>query len=221
MVRFDNISIFYDKSRVEYPLEFIRHIKAKCDINKKGVYADMGCGSGKFTKRIIDDAGVIDGINVSKDMLCEAKNNLPENFQGININASDFIAPNKYDVIFLSHSFHWMNSEELLRNIYESLKDDGKIVIFWNNSLSRDEKWFKLIQNLVRKYHNKPISNHRGLDTIDQLEKSNHFKDIKKKEFHFVKTFAIDDYISLVSSKSYVSNDIPQECLEDFFEKLV
>ncbi len=218
-MRFDSTSKIYNFYRVDYPQEFISYLLKNLNLNNEDVCADLGCGSGKFSNRIVKFVKKLDGIDCSKQMLSKTKN-LDDSFNPILMDVNNFISPNTYNFIFSSHSFHWFNKKKLLTNIYQSLKNFGYVVIFWNNSLSRKEDWFKEIQDLVKKFHTKSISEHRGLDTLDLLNDTLLFKNISKHEFHFKKSFSIEEYIGMLKTKSYIADDIPKKFQEVFFEEV-
>ncbi|MGM5483198.1 MAG: class I SAM-dependent DNA methyltransferase [Nanobdellota archaeon] len=218
MNRYNKFSGVYDKFRVEYPDEFIDYLIDKIPLKKNSVVCDLGCGTGKFAKKIINNVKHVDGVDTSENMLSIA-NNLGEKLTTINSSANSFLDFQKYDAIFISHSFHWMNKKKVLKNTYLNLKKNGAIAIFWNNSNSMLEPYYLKLQNLVRTYHEKPISEYRGSDTCEILKKTNLYKDITKKSFEFDIKFSINEYMGLLESKSYVSDDIPKDMQSDFFSK--
>ena len=64
----------------------------------------------------------------------------------------------------------------------------------------------------------KPVIERRGIETKDILINSGLFKDVKKEEFFFTKEFTVSEYLGLLKSKSYVSDEIPKEKQENFFD---
>lgn len=217
MIRYDLISEDYDKFRVEYPENFIKYLIINLNLNKNSNVCDLGCGTGKFSKRIINNISNIDGVDTSSSMLNIASK-LGAKFRAINKDANIFFSPNTYDTIFLSHSFHWLDKRKVLDNIYKSLKQEGDVAIFWNNSLNVKKEINKDLIDLVNSYSiKKPIVERRGTDTKDILFNSELFKNIKTKEFRFTKEFSTNEYLGLLKSKSYVSDEIPKEKQVDFF----
>jgi len=218
MARFDKISEIYEKYRVEYPEDFLKFITKEFGLNTEKIYCDLGCGSGKFTKRIISISKETHGVDISQEMLNIAKR-IGYKFVPIKKDANEFVNPRRYDVIFVSHSFHWMDKSKVLRNISESLKKRGYIAIFWNNCLDINKEYYKKIQDLVRVYHKQPISQYRGINTSDILDKSGLFEKSIHKRFFFTKKYTIEEYLGLLKSKSYIGEDIPEKFHNDFFRK--
>ena len=69
MSRYDNFPQDYEKYRVEYPNEFIDFLKYEFKINKTKICCDLGCGTGKFAKRILPFLKQLEGIDISQGML--------------------------------------------------------------------------------------------------------------------------------------------------------
>jgi SAM-dependent methyltransferase len=217
MSRYDLISEDYERFRIEYPTEFLNFITKKFTLDNSKVYCDLGCGTGKFAKKIVNSSKRVDGVDLSSGML-KVANNIGNGFVPICADANKFLKSETYDAVFISHSFHWMNPTTVLKNTCTNLKNNGYIAIFWNNSLDRNKQYYKQIQELVRKFHSKPISEHRGKNTLVQLKDSKLFSNINHKEFFFEIEYTVDEYLGLLKSKSYVSDDIPKEYHEEFFK---
>jgi trans-aconitate methyltransferase len=89
---------------------------------------DLGCGTGIITNELAKEGATVIGIDSSIDMIKKAKSNYPNlNFQVGD--ATNLCFQNYFDTIFSNAVFHWIpNQKKLLCSIYNSLKDNGKLI---------------------------------------------------------------------------------------------
>ena len=89
---------------------------------------DVGCGTGELTYEISKKVKTITGIDSSDNMIKEAKKNYPEiNFEVVN--ALEMNYKNQFDKVFSNAVFHWIPDQKtFLKNIYDSMKTNGKLV---------------------------------------------------------------------------------------------
>lgn len=97
---------------------------------KSGKVLDLGCGNGALTKVLSDKGYDVIGADASDDMLAKARNDNP-GLTFIKADATDFVLPEKVDVVFSNAVFHWINRElhpKLLSCVYNALNDGGEFV---------------------------------------------------------------------------------------------
>ena len=89
---------------------------------------DIGCGTGELTYEISKLVKSITGIDSSSKMLESSRKNYPDvNFEVVNALEMNF--HNEFDKVFSNAVFHWiLDQETFLKNIYNSLKTNGKLV---------------------------------------------------------------------------------------------
>ncbi|MBV7273732.1 class I SAM-dependent methyltransferase [Clostridiaceae bacterium UIB06] len=107
----------YGKSLIEF-----------VNVEKNQKILDLGCGTGRLTNELVKNGATVIGIDSSADMIKKAKLNYPNlNFQVADATNLDF--KNYFDTVFSNAVFHWIpNQEKLLYSIYNSLKDNGKLI---------------------------------------------------------------------------------------------
>lgn len=103
-------------------------------IPQKQVWADLGCGSGTFTKAlavILSGNSVIYAVDKVKSVL----NNIPDRFgnstiEKINGDFTKIQLPINLDGILMANSFHYVEDKDLLiKKIYVNLKEKGHFLI--------------------------------------------------------------------------------------------
>ncbi len=91
---------------------------------------DLGCGTGRLTKRLAAEGYRAAGIDASPEMVKKAAESCP----GIPFMVGDaltFSLEEKADAVFSNAVFHWIDEdkqEQMLRNIADNLKDGGELV---------------------------------------------------------------------------------------------
>ena len=120
---------------------------------------DVGCGDGKTTLEIAKRVpeGSVLGIDKSKNMIDEADKLLKDikNLKFKCVDAEKFSSDNQFDLVVSFSAFHWIEDQETaLKNIYEALKPDGKLIMRLGvkqnhpvNSVYENEKWKPVLGN--------------------------------------------------------------------------
>lgn len=113
--------------------------------NKKGKLLEMGCGTGDVA-RLFDKLGfTVEGIDISETAIEWAKSKSADygddiDFQAINVCHDSFWLDKRYQVIVDGNCMHCILGEDrkrLLKNIYESLEDEGYLIV--SSLINKDE----------------------------------------------------------------------------------
>ena len=113
--------------------------------------ADVGAGTGIFTKCLID-AGIKRVIAVEPD---DNMRNAGVDFLGTQVNFLDGSAENttledsKLDLITMASSFHWADTKKALVEFNRILRPDGVFAALWNPRLTKRSIIETQIQNLL------------------------------------------------------------------------
>ncbi|MGI9280780.1 MAG: class I SAM-dependent methyltransferase [Endozoicomonas sp.] len=92
---------------------------------------DLGCGMGQFAERAINEgASQVTGIDISANMINEAKSRHTELCHFIQVPVEDFSYPSEqYDLVTSSLCFHYIKElSTLLNNIARTLKPGGQLI---------------------------------------------------------------------------------------------
>lgn len=96
---------------------------------------ELGCGTGKFTRVLMEVLKNTDARVIASDpldtMLEEFRKILP-NVEVKQITAEEIAFPDSsIDVVLAAHCFHWFANEEAVREIYRVLAPGGTLGIIW------------------------------------------------------------------------------------------
>lgn len=120
-------AILYDNKH-NFVAEYGKGLLEFVPKNKNQSVLDLGCGTGTLTAQLANLAGIIIGVDSSKNMIEKAQNE----YSDIKFMVCDALAlpfENQFDVVFSNAVFHWIADHNvLLNNVYKVLKPEGLLV---------------------------------------------------------------------------------------------
>jgi 2-polyprenyl-3-methyl-5-hydroxy-6-metoxy-1,4-benzoquinol methylase len=131
--QFDKIAAHpdvWDHNR-QYQEYLSKYLPGRCDAG-----LDIGCGTGELTKRLSACCKKTVGIDVSEQMIEEAKKrNSKENIEYVKIAAEEYLESlyERYDVIISIAALHHMDMENIFRLVKKSLKPNGIFLDLYKN----------------------------------------------------------------------------------------
>lgn len=146
----------YAKYRPSYPTEAIRLLSCHCGLSSQWNVADVGSGTGIFAALLMKTGCKVLAVEPNREMREEAKKSLCEfpNFTSIEGTAeSTNIAAHSVDMVTVAQAFHWFDKARTKVEFRRTLKEDGWVVLIWNNR--RIESDFeKEYEELIKRYSN-------------------------------------------------------------------
>ncbi|MDB6062026.1 MAG: ycgJ 3 [Verrucomicrobiaceae bacterium] len=141
----------YARGRPEYPDTILPWLKRELDIDAGDTVVDLGAGTGKFTKLLLQtDASII-----AVEPVAAMRVQFEETFPTVKIlvgNAQAIPLPdNSANAVVCAQAFHWFATVEALREIHRTLRPDGKLGLIWN---VRDEAtdWVAALDEIMHPY---------------------------------------------------------------------
>ncbi|AAY80387.1 class I SAM-dependent methyltransferase [Sulfolobus acidocaldarius] len=100
-------------------------------ISQNDIVAELGCGSGFYCKKLVKLAKKVYCVDIDCEALEDAKLSLNTKAVFLCESADKTSIPDaEIDVVLLANSFHDMdNKEEVVREIWRILKDDGRVLV--------------------------------------------------------------------------------------------
>ncbi len=151
---FTHAAEYYDKYRPGYPQEIIDSLISVTGISECSDLLEIGCGSGKATGQLIGNGFNILGIDPGEDLIRignERFKNESVRFEKGRFEEYDF-GQQKFDVIYAAQSFHWVPQSIGYRKCFDSLKDNGYIVLFWNMYVLNNNDTDKELLEISKRY---------------------------------------------------------------------
>ncbi|WP_183576647.1 class I SAM-dependent methyltransferase [Mucilaginibacter sp. X5P1] len=200
----------YIKFRPGYPPEVLAFLKQECKLNADSVIADVGAGTGIFTKLLLDEGYKVYAVEPNQPMRDAAVDQLSayKTFAPIDGTAEATTLPTKCaDLIVCAQAFHWFNDAKTKVEFNRILKDKGKAALIWNSRLTDVDEFAKAYEALLK---------HDGID----YNKVNHRKvrDIDFKAFFKDGIYKLTKYANTqifdeagLIGRAYSSSYVPKE----------
>ena len=134
-LKFNGIANEYTQSRPSYSAEFIECLFNKYGFSASSVVSDIGSGTGKFAKQLLDKGCSVICVEPNTDMRLVAEKELCEypNFKSVAGSAENTMLPdNSVDFITTAQAFHWFDTKSFKAECYRIIKPGGKVFLIWN-----------------------------------------------------------------------------------------
>lgn len=124
---------YYAKYRPTYPEKCIESIIKRTGISNGDSIADIGAGTGIFTKLLFRNNYALYAVERSKDMFNELKKLSYHKFKIKNAPAEQTgIDSKSIDLIVVAQAFHWFNKAKFKEECIRILKNNSNVVLIWN-----------------------------------------------------------------------------------------
>lgn len=211
---------YYAKYRPEIPEEIVNIIVKHFSVKPSDRVFDIGCGTGQVALAMDGKCGEMICIDSDPEMLKLAKRDTKKSktkLIWINCDAKDINGLKKeigtFKIATACRAFHWMDQEQVLRDIDSLIDGDGGIAVLgdwslWNGS----EIWQRAVKEVVQKYLGKERragdkkfkqSNERWEDIIARSS----FKRIKMQQVPIIRNWDIENITGWLLSSSFARPD--------------
>lgn len=125
----------YDRYRPSYPQELIDWLYEKTHAE---TVADIGAGTGIFTKCLSAKPWKITAVEPNSDMLEKLWKNLPD-IRIVNAPAEDTgLAAGSVDLVTAATAFHWFDRKKFKAECQRIFTPNGRLALVWNNHGKND-----------------------------------------------------------------------------------
>lgn len=200
--RFSNTVQYYVKYRPDYPKSVLDLLK-ELGLPANAVVADMGSGTGIFTKRLLEQGYHVIAIEPNDEMREYAENELSNyaNFTSVNAPAeSTGLRTHSVDCITAATAFHWFDPKKAHLEFKRILKPHCYCVLLWNVRDKESSPFMCDYEKLLEKYMNDYVA-----ERITQHHIIEFFKpqEVTIVEFPNVQVFNEEELLGRVLSSSY------------------
>lgn len=195
----------YSKYRPTYPIELFDFLAKEFNIENK-VIAELGAGTGKFTKiassyckKIYYVEPNIDMIDIGRDYCSNCKN-----IVYISKGAESTELPSdSMDMVLAVQSFHWFNKKEVKKEVNRILRPDGDFAIIWTNWKEDEGTFGKEYFEYINMWNTKLTGKNYQHKNVN--ERKNFFKNGFYKTYKFThdKDYNVNMLIGLSKSLSF------------------
>lgn len=125
----------YIRYRPSYPADLVGFIAEKMELGPGKEVADMGSGTGIFSRLLLDKGCVVNGVEPNVLMRMAAEESLRDyvHFNSISGSAEQSgLADKSIDLICAAQSFHWFEVEAFRAEALRIIKPGGSAALIWN-----------------------------------------------------------------------------------------
>jgi len=153
--RFSNRVENYVKYRPHYPKEIIPYLKEHINLLPECIIADIGSGTGISSELFLQNGNKVYGIEPNKEMREAAEKYLKkyDYFLSVNGTAEDtLLESNSMDIIVCGQAFHWFDVDRAKIEFKRILKENGYVVLMWNERNTRASQLLEDYESLIKKF---------------------------------------------------------------------
>lgn len=197
----------YVKYRPGYPPEVISHLEKECGLSANSKVADVGAGTGIFTKLLLEKGYTVYAVEPNEPMRRAADEQL-RNYRGYypvdGIAWATGLPAKTADLIVCAQAFHWFNTAETKIEFKRILKPGGYVALIWNNRDVEADAFATAYELLLQQQSGDyERVNHQNLAETDFV---NFYRDGKYTliKFHNQQVFDFEELAGRAFSSSYV-----------------
>jgi SAM-dependent methyltransferase len=141
----------YARGRPDYPDELLNWLRQDLQIGSGKTAIDLGAGTGKFTKLLLQTDARVIAVEPVDAMRVELAASLPAVRAIAGTAQSMALSDGIADAVICAQAFHWFATELALVEIHRVLKPDGRLGLVWN---VRDDSldWVAAITEIITPY---------------------------------------------------------------------
>lgn len=225
--RFTGKAELYAKARPGYPQALLDRIAQAAGIGEDSEVADIGAGTGIFSKALLDSGYRVYGVEPNGDMRAVAERELAAERRFIPVagTAEDTTLPDgSVDAVTVAQAFHWFDLEDFGRECRRILRPGGKVVLVWNSRI-HDRDCVRENEAIMREFCPDFTGFSGGIEYLDDKISSFFHQDVTVETFPNDQSLDKTGFIqrNLSSSYSLKPGDSRYEAyiaaLEDLFDR--
>lgn len=142
----------YESGRPTYPEESINFIYSLINAGPHKRILDLGAGTGKFTKHLIETDAQLVAVEPVADMRKKFTEKVP-NIQILEGSAESIPLPSKtIDAVIVAQAFHWFDGQAALEEIHRVLNERGFLILIWNK-MDENYLWIRKLSEIISEMH--------------------------------------------------------------------
>jgi len=192
---FGAVAQTYDRGRPGYPPAAAAWLMG----GEAKVVLELGAGTGKFTRELVDQGHAVFATEPDEAMLAVLRERVPE--VSAKVATAEAIPANdrSVDVVVVAQAFHWFDHEQALPEMARVLKPGGHVALVWN-FFDQRIPWVRRLVNVVGEH---AASSHASSDVLADHEL---FEPAERTTFAFWQDVTRDTLVDIVASRSFIAS---------------
>jgi SAM-dependent methyltransferase len=154
-LRFSSRVENYIRYRPGYPIQVIEILKSECGLTSASVIADIACGTGIFTKLLLENGNPVFGVEPNREMREAAERLLAgyPNFTSIAGTAESSNLPDhSVDFATAAQAAHWFDLGKAREEFARILEPGGWAVLVWNERSTDTTPFLRAYEDVLLAY---------------------------------------------------------------------
>ena len=200
--RFSGAAERYARFRPSYPDALVDRVVADAGLRPGAPVADVGCGTGLFTRLLAARGLDVVGIDPNEDMLAEARVGGGGARYARGEAAATGLADASVSLVAVAQAFHWIPVDAAIAEFARVLRPGGRVAAIWN---LRDRGGFMdAYDALLRRYSREYGVLESWEETLDRLRAHPRADLGRDFEAENAQSFDLEGLLGRAWSSSYV-----------------
>jgi SAM-dependent methyltransferase len=162
----------YILSRPSYPPQVLETMRGECGLTPQSRIADVACGTGIFTRLLLENGNPVFGVEPNREMRDAAVRLLGSypKFEAIDASAESTTLPDhSVDFVTAAQAAHWFDLTTTRREFTRILRPGGWVVLIWNQRITDSTDFLRNYEKLLLNYANdyEKVRHERTTDGIE------------------------------------------------------
>jgi len=154
-LRFSDRVENYIRYRPGYPPQVLETLRNECGLTPASIVADIACGTGIFTRLLLENGNRVYGVEPNREMRQAAERLLADyrNFTSLHGTAEATTLPDRsVDFATAAQAAHWFDIPKARQEFACILRPHGWAVLIWNERSTNASPFLRSYENLLQTY---------------------------------------------------------------------
>jgi SAM-dependent methyltransferase len=154
-LRFTDRVEAYVRYRPDYPADAIQWMLQQAGLDRPGVIADIGSGTGISTRPLLERGHQVFAIEPNDAMRAYAERTL-SSFEGfVSVDAAaeaTTLDDQSIDLITAGQAFHWFKKDATRAEFARVLRPGGQVALLWNDRITEGDPFHVAYEGLLKEH---------------------------------------------------------------------
>lgn len=200
--RFDGAAHGYARHRPGYPEALVDWVVSEARVGRGAAVADVGCGTGIFTRALCARGLAVVGVDPSEDMLAQARAQGGGERYARGEAAATGLDDASADLVSVAQAFHWFDLDAALAEFARILRPGGHVAAVWN--IRGEGAFMDAYADLLRRFSKEYEVTESWDATLEALRLHSRTRNARGRSFPNAQHFDFEGLHGRTWSASYV-----------------